>query len=560
MENKITIIDGLSDTTSIKGILQSNKDLVIKLNDQNNVKHYGADLIAEQGDSLNVIVIGKKELDSTAEQLTALGSKLSVLPEFNETQSLVIGSPEDVLRFFQTSGNSISERGVKRIILDNVPAEDVEIARSILAIICKKPASPQVLILTGKAVDIATEIGQGYLQNKSDVKHFYYETGLELFDKPDALGSFIEAESLPKTLVFCNMPSDADLVEAMLRKRGIASRKLIGNVPSFKVKQSIEMIDSRTLTAIVATDVAGQYIDPGHFEVVINYSIHSDPEVYVQRTNSDTSNSLKKVINLVGPLDKTHFHYLKKVVESEITQIELPDVSGKAQIRLTALTNSANRNEKTISEKAKEMAEQVLLSDKKDLLLSYLVHSYLTYGMTAELSEMVAGSSNDEERSENGRGRFSRNEDRFGRRGNRDSSDASEAGDGNKSERRNTRYNSAPVKKTSRIYIGRGLDDGLTEGALREFLEKDLNGTACERISIRAQYAFIDFEDKDAQTFLTTFKDSPLAGSKSVQPAITINHARKERDDDDNAQSEESSSNDSAGADEADSFEDAAEA
>lgn len=219
------------------------------------------------------------------------------------------------------------------------------------------------------------------------VPHLYYEVGKELLSKPNALCDLLELEGLPPTIIYCNTPSDADFVDVMLRKRGVGSQKLIGYVPQPKLAKALEDFNNGQISVLVATDIGARGVDQSKVELVVSYSVPSDLELYSERAclkKSEGANgepvkapqNLRKVLSLIGPLDLSNFHYLKKVVSCEFHKGELPSpeqlFKGKFEgLKRSALTGAEERA------KYKELASLILKDGEKEAIVELLLHNTL---------------------------------------------------------------------------------------------------------------------------------------------------------------------------------------
>jgi superfamily II DNA/RNA helicase len=184
----------------------------------------------------------------------------------------------------------------------------------------------------------STEQSTGETQQAAPViKHSYYEVGTDVLSKPNALCDILEVDGCPPTTIFCNTPSDADLVEVVLKKRGIAALKLIGHVPPMRTARALKQVKSGEIACLVVTDVSGQSLDVEELEMVVNYSLPSDPEVYIHRCgHSRPGAKLARVVSLIAALDIANLHYLRKIVEFQIDKVELPS---KEQLSTSKLAN-----------------------------------------------------------------------------------------------------------------------------------------------------------------------------------------------------------------------------
>lgn len=159
----------------------------------------------------------------------------------------------------------------------------------------------------------------------AELKHIYVEIESDLLAKPNALVDIIATQKVP-TVVFCNQPSEADLIEVVLKKRNLSAIKLIGHVPPQKVFVGAQKVANGEVSALIVTDISARELNVGMFTMLVNYSIHEDPEVYLHRVEHTAADSkLKTALSLVSPLDHGSFHYLKKVVSFSFEKGELPD-------------------------------------------------------------------------------------------------------------------------------------------------------------------------------------------------------------------------------------------
>lgn len=86
----------------------------------------------------------------------------------------------------------------------------------------------------------------------------------------------------PKTIVFCQTKKMVDeLFEELSEKYKVG--ELHGDMPQMKREKVIRNFKSDRFQALIATDVAARGIDVNNIDVVVNYDVPSDPEVYLHR-------------------------------------------------------------------------------------------------------------------------------------------------------------------------------------------------------------------------------------------------------------------------------------
>lgn len=385
--------------------------------------------------------------------------------------------------------------------------------------------------------------------SEMDTLHEFIETSGDILSKPTALAEIIEVEGNKKVVVFCNSPSDADLVEVLLRRKGFRARKLIGHVSPQKVTKAVQEIKSGELRVLVVTDVAGQGLTIGDFDISINYSIHSDPEVYLQRSGQMGGETTvpQKVISLIGPLDITHFHYLKKIAGVAFVKRELPDQAEIATARLETLAAEATEKAPHADEKMKALASKILeRKDAAEIVTLLLVN---TYEVLPNISAAESQSSEDEEGPrgrrdhrggdrdrDNGRGGRSGGRDRRDNRGDRDNRGSKWQGRGRDDE--GGEYSGyhgrsgQPPKREVRIYLGDGKDSGVTLESFTTLLKDkcDLESDVIKRFSSRPNYSFVDVTEEAAPIVLEKLEGSTGPKGKSLffKKAITLTAPREE--------------------------------
>jgi len=210
---------------------------------------------------------------------------------------------------------------------------------------------------------------------KPPTEHFYYEIGGELLDKTKALCNIIESEKARSVLVFCNTLADTDLVEVLLKKRGLQVAKLAQDLPRARV-QLAKLVKETEGLVVVTTDQAAQGIELGSFALVINYSVHTDPEIYLHRSGvDDLGGRPDKVVSLVGPHDFSNFHFSKKVVGFPITKAELPTDEVMIEAKFATLSREAATGSHLTDALVLKYQDLLEKSANRSQILGLLIHN-----------------------------------------------------------------------------------------------------------------------------------------------------------------------------------------
>ena len=86
------------------------------------------------------------------------------------------------------------------------------------------------------------------------------------------------------TLIFCNTKTDCQELADALAKRGFSALAIHGDLDQRDRDQVLARFANRSVSVLVATDVAARGLDIKELPAVINYELPRDPEVHIHRT------------------------------------------------------------------------------------------------------------------------------------------------------------------------------------------------------------------------------------------------------------------------------------
>jgi ATP-dependent RNA helicase DeaD len=326
----------------------------------------------------------------------------------------------------------------------------------------------------------------------TEVKHRYYEVGGDLLSKPNALCDVLESVPEYKTsAIFCNTPSEADLIEVILKKRNIAAKKLIGHIPPSAVSAAVREARQGELRCLVVTDVAARELEVEDLDLVVNYSIPNDPEVYIHRMGRDGhGGSSYTIISLVGPSDITSFHYLKKIGGFEMEQLAPPSEEDMLKARVEKMAQEALNFEAIVDERTRKFLEAINAHQKRDQLILWLTHNTLNV-----IPEMQSREESREIDSTRRHGRARQGDTSGGRERTEKRSRRFDEERGEPRREREERKPQKVSKKEIRVYLGLGQDDNFSEAKLSELLKSsdELSDLSFTRSIVRNKYSFFDF-------------------------------------------------------------------
>ncbi|MCB0329374.1 MAG: DEAD/DEAH box helicase [Bdellovibrionales bacterium] len=374
-------------------------------------------------------------------------------------------------------------------------------------------------------------------EQEVQLSHEYYEVGHELLAKPEALATLLETEAGIRAIVFCNSPSDTDLLEVMLKKKGLKAKKLIGNVPDRAIHTTMENVREGEISILVLTDVSGRGFPVEEFDIIVHYAAPEDPEIYLHRLGQpDGASRLKRVVSLVGSMDLGNFHFLKKVVEFDFQQRSLPSAEDIAKARFGRFQQDAVAFS-TSDEELLEYAKLVEESDDRKAFILYLLNQALRKLPEAE---SAGGRSKGGRRDRDDRSRGDHRDHRDGR-GSRggdyedEGRDYSDRGSSRHDKQdRHERPKPKPTRKDIRFYVGHGLANGLSEEKFVALVKETMGDEAPElkRSCLRDKYSFFDFEQAVADEVFDAMQEAQYEGESLVfQKAAILSVPLDEEED-----------------------------
>jgi ATP-independent RNA helicase DbpA len=112
-------------------------------------------------------------------------------------------------------------------------------------------------------------------------QHFYSVDNDE--DRQIAIRLLLLKNRPDSTVIFCNTKREAQAIADDLRGHGFSSLALHGDLEQRDRDQTLVRFSNKSISVLVATDVAARGLDIDELDAVINYHIARDPEMHVHR-------------------------------------------------------------------------------------------------------------------------------------------------------------------------------------------------------------------------------------------------------------------------------------
>lgn len=105
----------------------------------------------------------------------------------------------------------------------------------------------------------------------------------EKSDRTRALLWLLEKHQPESALVFCNTRQITEEVADALKQRGHSALPIHGELEQRDRDQRLIRFSNRSLSVLIATDVAARGLDIDELDLVVNYHLSPDPEIHIHR-------------------------------------------------------------------------------------------------------------------------------------------------------------------------------------------------------------------------------------------------------------------------------------
>jgi ATP-dependent RNA helicase DeaD len=253
-----------------------------------------------------------------------------------EDRRIIVGTPGRIDDFIRQRLIPLTE--CRYFVLDEademLSMDFVEEVRGILA---KLPRQRQGLFISATISNRVESLALSFLaepkriiietpaEEMPSIEHNYYELPGELTAKVTALADLLETSQPRSAIIFCNTKSDTELVEVFLRRRGFDARRINSDLSQKQRDYIMAKIRAGELRFLIGTDIAARGIDIEQIDLVVNYTLPDQPEVYVHRTGrTGRAGRSGRAVSLIAPADFGSFMNLKRHVNVPLVKVPLP--------------------------------------------------------------------------------------------------------------------------------------------------------------------------------------------------------------------------------------------
>jgi len=245
---------------------------------------------------------------------------------------VVVGTPGRVLDHLQK--RSLETHRILTLVLDEADRMlDMGFGPDVETIIGELPKSRQTVLFSATIPELITDICNTHMQNPVRVRIQEPKEAsvgirqLRLISRPDekfhSLCWLLNKFPHNSAIIFCNLKKTVIEITNKLEKAGLSVGRLDGDLEQFHRDQILARFRNQSVRLLVATDVAGRGIDVEGLDLVVNYELPKQTDIYVHRIGrTGRAGSTGVAISLISRNDEDRIRELESSAGVELEVLE----------------------------------------------------------------------------------------------------------------------------------------------------------------------------------------------------------------------------------------------
>jgi ATP-independent RNA helicase DbpA len=250
---------------------------------------------------------------------------------------IIVGTPGRIEEHLRKNTLNLGE--VSTLVLDEADRMlDMGFQESLDAIVSRIPRQRQTLLFSATYPDqiqsMATRVMQDPVlvqvaetHDNSSIRQHFFQFELNKH-RLTALRLLLLHYRPGSTLVFCNTRRETEEVADELRSDGFSALALHGDLEQRQRDQTLVRFANKSVSILVATDVAARGLDIDALDAVINYQLARDVEVHIHRIGRTGRAGSKGIAcTLYSAKEQYKVERLEEYLEKKIEPESLPPYS-----------------------------------------------------------------------------------------------------------------------------------------------------------------------------------------------------------------------------------------
>jgi ATP-dependent RNA helicase RhlE len=210
---------------------------------------------------------------------------------------------------------------------------DMGFINDIRKIVKLTPTSRQTLLFSATMPPEIQDLAMGILKNPVQIRVTPVSSAattvnqsvyfVEKNNKRGLLQHVIREQRMQNVLVFTRTKRGADRVAVTLNKDGISAAAIHGDKSQQARQKALQNFKNKSLTVLVATDIAARGIDVDDLSFVINYELPNVPETYVHRIGrTGRAGASGSALSFCDQEEKEYLVDILKVIKKDIDVVD----------------------------------------------------------------------------------------------------------------------------------------------------------------------------------------------------------------------------------------------
>jgi len=249
---------------------------------------------------------------------------------------IIVGTPGRILKHLEEK--TFNTTNINTLVLDEADRMlDMGFSEDINKIIDLLPKKRQTLLFSATyPVNIQTlaknilidpiNIKIDNKQTTNNIEQLFYETNITY--KKDAIINFLSIYNPNKTIIFCNTKIACDNLADELYETGIDTLVLHSDLEQRDRTETLILFSNQSYSILIATDVASRGLDVDDVDLIINYNLPFENEVYTHRIGRTArAGKSGRAISLVDEEAIEKFNELNEEDQFNLLQLDNLDTT-----------------------------------------------------------------------------------------------------------------------------------------------------------------------------------------------------------------------------------------
>lgn len=266
---------------------------------------------------------------------------------------IIIATPGRLLDHIKK--NNVSINRIKILVLDEADEMlHIGFIKDVKLILSKITHKHQTVLFSATMPNFIHKISKNFMYKPKIINFLtpdetipstiqQYYCLIQHHSKIESLINFLETEVFTTVIIFVRTKNSTVIISSILQKKGYLSLSLNGDMNQNNREQTLNKLRNKTISILVATDLAARGLDILHINLIINYDIPTDLDTYIHRIGrTGRAGNIGKTILFIENHERFFLSLIKKKKYICIKQILIPDKHILLQNRILKLSNLIN--------------------------------------------------------------------------------------------------------------------------------------------------------------------------------------------------------------------------